>query len=351
MIRRLSEALLLSPQDLKPLHGDCAVIGVFNPGAVKLNHEIVLIARVAEKPIESRPGFVGLPRHGPSGDVEIDWVAEEELDLTDPRVVRCKADNTIRLTSISHLRVFRSGADHSSDWVPGPTLLPQSPLEEYGIEDPRITKIDGTFWITYVAVSRHGAATALASTDDFVTFKRHGIIFYSENKDVVLFPHKVQGQFVSLHRPTPSTHFSRPQIWLSRSPDLLHWGQHTCLHCGRDEWESDRVGAGTPPIALNEGWLEIYHGSRRATRVGEIGTYSAGALLLDRDEPSRILRRSHEPIMQPTAEFERAGFVANVVFPTALVELDETLRVYYGASDTFVGAVEFSRKELLAALH
>ncbi|MEQ8667686.1 MAG: glycoside hydrolase family 130 protein [Pirellulales bacterium] len=350
MIRRLSEDLLLSPEDLKPLHSDFTVIGVFNPGAVKFNHDIVLIARVAEKPNENRPGFVGLPKYGPSGDVEVDWVPKEQLDLTDPRVARRKADSIIRLTSISHLRVFRSRADHSTDWIPGSTLLPESPQEEYGIEDPRITKIDETFWITYVAVSRHGAATSLASTSDFVTFKRHGVIFYPENKDVVLFPRKLQDQYVSLHRPTPSTHFSRPQIWLARSPDLLHWGQHECLHCGSAEWESDRVGAGTPPVEVKDGWLEIYHGSRRAARGGEIGTYAAGALLLDRDEPTRILRRSYEPIMQPTAEFERSGFIANVVFPTAIVELDETLRVYYGASDTFVGAVDFSRKELLATL-
>ena len=106
-----------------------------------------------------------------------------------------------------------------------------------------------------------------------------------------------------------------------------------------------------PPIAVQEGWLEIYHGSRRAARAGEVGAYSAGALLLDRDNPARILRRSHEPIMQPTADFERSGFVSNVVFPTALIDRGETLHVYYGAADTFTGMVEFSRKELLAALH
>jgi predicted GH43/DUF377 family glycosyl hydrolase len=97
--------------------------------------------------------------------------------------------------------------------------------------------------------------------------------------------------------------------------------------------------------------LEIYHGSRRAACVGEVGAYSAGALLLDRNNPARIVRRSREPIMQPKADFERSGFVANVVFPTALVERGDMLQMYYGASDTFVGRVEFSREELLAALH
>jgi predicted GH43/DUF377 family glycosyl hydrolase len=327
------------------------VIGVFNPGVVKINNEIVLLARIAEKPLECRPGVVGLPRRGRDGAVVVDWAPCEELEQTDPRVVRSIADGLLRLTSISHLRVFRSRDGGVADWTPGPALTPASTMEEFGLEDPRITRIDETYWITYVAVSRYGAATALASTNDWVTFQRHGVIFCPENKDVVIFPDTVQGQYVSLHRPNPSMHFSRPQIWLAHSPNLLHWGQHECLLVGSAEWESDRVGAGTPPIALDEGWLAIYHGSRRATRSGDIGAYSAGALLLDRNNPSRILRRSHEPIMQPAADYERNGLVANVVFPTALIENGDLLQVYYGASDTFVGMVELSRKELLAALH
>jgi predicted GH43/DUF377 family glycosyl hydrolase len=228
--------------------------------------------------------------------------------------------------------------------------MPELPFEEYGIEDPRITEIEGKYWITYVAVSRHGTATALASTDDFQTFDRHGLIFCPENKDVVLFPHKVRGQYVSLHRPNPNAHFGCPQIWLARSPDLLHWGQHECLYSGCDDWENDRVGAGAPPLAVDEGWLEIYHGSRCSTCANEVGVYSAGALLLDRDDPTRILKRSCGPIMQPTAEFEETGFVPNVVFPTALIECEDLLQLYYGAADACVGVVEFSRSELLESL-
>ncbi len=323
MIRRLSERLLLRPEHLKPLHENYSVIGVFNPGAVQVGHDILLMARVAEKPLEKRSGFVGLPRYERDGRIQVDWLPEEELDQADPRVVRTKQDNLLRLTSISHLRVFRSLSGQLQDWVPGPVLLPASSFEEYGIEDPRITEIDGKYWITYVAVSRHGVATALASTKDWETFERHGIIFYPENKDVVLFPQQVNGEYFALHRPNPNSHFSRPEIWLARSPDLLHWGQHECLYRGDADWESDRIGAGCPPIAIQEGWLEIYHGSRRATGAGEVGAYSAGALLLDRENPARILRRSYEPILKPTADFEKSGFVHNVVFPTALIDQGE----------------------------
>ena len=351
MIKRISASLVLSPHDLKPLRDDFTVIGVFNPGAVRVNDEIVLLARVAEKPRDHRTGFMGLPRWEPNGRVVVDWAAEDELERADPRVVRRKSDNLLRLTSVSHLRIFRSPDPGSMEWIPGPVLLPASTMEEFGIEDPRIVEIDETYWITYVAVSRHGAATALASTHDFVTFERHGVVFYPENKDVVLFPQKVNGEYFALHRPNPNSHFGPPEIWVARSQNLLHWGQHECLLRGSAEWENDRVGAGTQPVLLDEGWLEIYHGSRRAKRAGEVGAYSAGALLLDRDDPTRILRRSQEPIMQPTADFERSGFVDNVVFPTAMLKQGDTLSVYYGAADTYTGVVEFSQRELLAALH
>lgn len=214
MIRRISENLLLRPEDLKPLRDDFTVIGVFNPGAVKINGEVVMLVRVAERPLERRPGFVGLPRCEGEGDFVVDWEAAEGLDQGDPRVVRRKSDNLLRLTSISHLRVFRARDGDSMAWTPGPTLLPISPMEEFGIEDPRITEIEGIYWITYVAVSRRGAATALASTPDLATFQRHGVIFCPENKDVVLFPFQIEDQYLSLHRPNPHAHFSRPRVWL-----------------------------------------------------------------------------------------------------------------------------------------
>ncbi|WP_252852477.1 glycoside hydrolase family 130 protein [Aeoliella straminimaris] len=340
----------MKPEDVQPSTANFKVIGVFNPGAVRLGNEIVLLARVSEQPSEHRPDVTGLPRLGSDGAVVVDWLANDNLDRSDSRVVRRKDDGLQRLTSISHLRVFRSHDGKPEHFTVGPKFLPQSSYEEYGVEDPRITRLDGKYWITYVAVSRFGAATALASTVDFVTFERHGLIFYPDNKDVVLFPHKVQGKYVSLHRPSPSSRFSRPQIWLAYSADLMHWGNHEPIYAGSEGWESDRVGAGAPPIAIDEGWLEIYHGSRQATRAGEVGAYSAGALLLDRNDPTCLLRRSRGVIMQPSADFEKQGFVPSVVFPTALIDAGDLLHLYYGAADTCVGVVQFSRHELLEAL-
>ncbi|WP_231934572.1 glycoside hydrolase family 130 protein [Botrimarina colliarenosi] len=282
--------------------------------------------------------------------MSVDWTPEVELDLRDKRVVRRKADGIARLTSLSHLRVFRR-REGGSGWTPGPALLPETSAEEYGIEDPRITTIDGLHWITYVAVSRHGAATALASTTDFVAFERHGVIFPPENKDVVLFPRMIEGMHVALHRPTTRTDFCRPEIWLARSPDLLHWGQHQPILCGLNPWESERVGAGPPPIQVDEGWLVIYHGCGPSQGSEEVGAYCAGAALLDLNDPTRIVSRSVQPTMRPAVEFERNGFVPNVVFPTGLIDHGARLSVYYGAADTAVGLADLSRDELLSSLN
>jgi predicted GH43/DUF377 family glycosyl hydrolase len=349
-LKRLYERLLLQPGDIQPSRDDFEVVGVFNPGAVKIGGEVVLLVRIAERPREARPGQTALPRWNKDGELTIDWVSNELIEPVDPRVVRRKADGLVRLTFTSHLRVVRCGDGRSVSEITDNRFLPASELEEYGVEDPRITPLYGRFYFTYVAVSRHGAATALASTADFRDFSRQGTIFCCENKDVVLFPEWIGGAHVALHRPNPATPFCRPEMWIAWSQDIIHWGHHGVLHGGGAEWETGRVGAGTPPIRTPVGWLEIYHGSQHTTIPGMVGKYSTGAMLLDLENPSRILRRTPESIFEPTADFERNGFVPNVVFPTGIVENGETLLVYYGAADTCTAVVEFSRTELMAAL-
>jgi predicted GH43/DUF377 family glycosyl hydrolase len=350
LLKRHFERLLLSPTDLEPSHDDFEVVGVFNPGAIVAGEEVVLLVRVAERPRERRPGFTASPRWSPGAGLAIDWLPDDAIEVLDPRVVRRKADGLVRLTFISHLRVVRCGDGRSVEEVTGIRFLPESELEEFGVEDPRLAAVGDRYYFTYVAVSRHGAATALASTTDFRRFERHGIIFCPENKDVVLFPRKIGGEYVALHRPNAATPFCRPEMWVARSPDLIHWGRHECLHGGDAEWETGRVGAGTPPVRVDSGWLEIYHGNRRPTRPGEVGMYSTGVLLLDRDNPARILRRTAASIFEPTAEFERRGFVPDVVFPTGIVETGRSYLVYYGAADSCTAVVEFSKDDVLTAL-
>jgi predicted GH43/DUF377 family glycosyl hydrolase len=349
LLHRHFQRLLLQPSDLKPLRDDFEVVGVFNPGAIVAAGEVVLLVRVAERPREHRPGMTALPRWSPGEGLAIDWLSDDAVELVDPRVVKRKSDGLVRLTFISHLRVVRCGAGRSVEEVTGIHFLPDSHLEEYGVEDPRITAIDDRYFFTYVAVSRHGAATALASTRDFRRFDRHGIIFCPENKDVVLFPERIDGQYRALHRPNAATPFCRPEIWVARSPDLIHWGHHECLHFGGSDWETGRVGAGAPPLRLADGWLEIYHGNRRPTRPGEVGMYSTGGLLLDSNDPAKIRGRTLTSIFEPRADFERRGFVPDVVFVTGIVPAGDSILVYYGAADSCTAVVEFDRSELQKA--
>lgn len=358
--------LLLRPQDVPPSQPDLQVMGVFNPGAVRWQGEVVLLVRVAERPSKDSSGRLALPRWQ-AGRVVTDLCPERDADWIEPGIICSRADGLLRLTFTSHLQVVYCGDGRSVRRL-GAKFFPEGEHEEYGMEDPRLTIIGDRCFFTYVAVSRHGISTALASTTDFVTFHRHGVVFAPENKDVALFPEKIGGQYVALHRPVNAMPFARPQMWLARSADLSSWGSHEFLYGGSQAWESGRVGAGPSPIRTEQGWLVIYHGSRRRVAPGQAavapvtplsarqaatgqrGAYYGAALLLDLHNPHRILRRSKQPILEPRAEFERHGFVPNVVFPTGIVECGETLLIYSGAADENTSVVELSTKEILNGL-
>jgi beta-1,2-mannobiose phosphorylase / 1,2-beta-oligomannan phosphorylase len=350
MLPRLFNRCLLTPRDVTPSRPDLEVIGVFNPGAIACQQGVMLLVRVAERPREQRKGYTGLPRwDSDSGELAIDWVHNDRLIQADPRVVQCKETGLLRLTSISHLYAVLSRTGRSVDSLTGIRLQPCEPYEEFGLEDPRIVRLENNFYITYVAVSRDGAATALISMHDLCSFSRHGIIFCPENKDVVLFPDMIGGQYVALHRPNPATGFSQPQMWMACSPDLFHWGGHRRFLSGSGAWEQGRVGAGAPPVKTESGWIEIYHGNNRKPGDAEVGTYSAGLLLLDRAAPWRVLASSG-PIFGPETDFECAGFVPNIVFPTGVIDQGDTILVYYGAADCCVAVVEFSMQEIFDSL-
>ncbi len=350
MIRRSFNACLCRPGDLQPSHADLEIVGAFNPGAVAFGDEVILLVRVAERPRERREGYTALPRWQTGIGIAVDWIADHEIDRPDARVVQCKSDGLVRLTSVSHLRVLRSGDGRSISADDGVLFEPQGEFEEFGVEDPRITLIGDEYWLTYVAVSRHGAATALASTTDFQTFVRHGVIFPIENKDVVLFPEQIGGEYLALHRPVGGTRLTQPEIWLAASTDRVHWGQHKVVHGSTCDWSASRVGAGPPPIRLPEGWLAIYHGSTRPSGGG-VGTYSAAALLLDLDEPCRVIGQTSGPILAPETDFELHGFVPNVVFPTGIVDREGTVLLYYGAADMVCAVVALPKAAILAAMH
>jgi beta-1,2-mannobiose phosphorylase / 1,2-beta-oligomannan phosphorylase len=349
MLRRLFNACLIRPSDLRPSRPDLEVIGTFNPGAIATENGVVILVRVVERPVEKRMGYTALPRwDAASRGIVVDWENDNELAPLDIRVVQRRRDGLVRLTFVSHLRVVYSRDGRSIDSVEGARFEPQNEYEEFGVEDPRIVKVGDTYYITYVAVSSHGAATALASTRDFKSFQRHGIIFYPENKDIVMFPKKLGRDFYAFHRPNTATRFCKPEMWLAASPDLIHWGRHEFFYGGNSAWSTGRIGAGAPPFETPQGWLEIYHGNSRREEEVNIGTYSGGVLLLDLDNPRRVLGASGA-VFVPEMEYEREGFVPNVVFPTGVVSQDDTVLVYYGAADTCSAVTEFAARDLVNA--
>lgn len=218
-----------------------------------------------------------------------------------------------------------------------PALLPAkegifAKYEALGLEDPRATFIDGTYYIMYTAYSSNGARIALARTDDFESFERIALISEPGNKDGVLFPEKINGEYVRLDRPIGGNIGS---IWISYSKDLHTWGKSRPLISPRaGYWDSFRIGASCPPIKTPFGWLEIYHGVKM-TSAGPI--YRAGALLMDIKDPSRVLGRCNVPLISPREDYERIGDIGNVVFACgAICEPNGEVKLYYGAADTCI---------------
>jgi len=335
---------------VQPSRPDLEVVGVFNPGVIRHENDVLLLLRVAEAPLRHAAGEVAAPTFdASSGRLEVHrWAGDTPgLDVSDPRTV--VLDGRTWLTSISHLRIARSADGIHFDVEPAPALSAATELESFGIEDPRITLLDGTYWINYTAVSPHGIATALASTRDFRTFERHGIIFPPPNRDVTIFPERIGGRHAALHRPMPEG-LGEPAIWIGWSSDLMDWGGHLPVAgARRDGWDDLKVGGGAIPfrvrVGAQEGWLAIYHGVSRSPLE-----YSLGALLLDARDPGRVLARSRDPILKPEAPYEREGFFGGVVFTCGVLAEGDTIRVYYGAADGVTAVADLSLADILGGL-
>ncbi len=247
----------------------------------------------------------------------------------------------------SHLDTGRSiiGAAFSDDGFnfkarPGPFMVPAkeppfSEYEEYGVEDPRITLLEGTFYITYSAYSRHGVRTGLAKTSDFESIERVAFITQADYRNTVLFPEKIDGRYARLDR--PHSDISPWSIWISYSKDLIHWGDSKLVMKPVPyHWDESKIGPGAPPILTRKGWLNIYHGVF-PTMDGNV--YRLGVALHKLDDPSVILGVGDRWILQPEDQWELVGYVHNVVFTCGAVpEDDGTLKLYWGAADKVVCA-------------
>jgi len=337
---------IIEPKDVKPSRKDYEVIGVFNAGVARLKDEVILLLRVAERPINTNPNVILATVYDVIKDdllIKKFPKNEPENDFSDPRFINTPAQKY--LTSISHLRLARSKDGIKFEIEESPAIGPANDYETFGIEDPHITFIDGTYYISYVAVSPLGVTTHLASTKDFNAFERHGIIFCPDNKDVVIFPERIDGKYYALHRPS-STEFKSHEIWTAESPDLKCWGNHRCLMgLRRSYWDDTKTGAGAVPFKIEGGWLEIYHGANRNN------SYCLGAMLLDARQPWMVLAKTDKPILEAQTDYEQNGFFGNVVFTCGLLYENDNLRIYYGAADSCICYAEMTLEDVLASLH
>ncbi|MBN1797468.1 MAG: glycoside hydrolase family 130 protein [Spirochaetales bacterium] len=347
MLKRHPANPLLTPRDVKPSRGGYVVRGVFNPGAALFNDTIILLARVAEG-CEPKAGYISVPYYkfnAGQGTAEILEKPQNDpdLQLKDSRGVVYKS--TDYLSTISHVRLAQSRDGIHFKMPDKPFLFPCDASECYGIEDARVSMIDGKYYITYTAVSGDGWAAALALTEDFKTVHRKGIIFPPLTKNVVLFPEKIHKKYYALARPH-NIGFGRPSIWISESPDLLHWGNHKCLLRPRNiSFEKEKIGPGPPPIKTDRGWLVIYHAK------GQDQAYSLFLALLDLNNPTHVLKRSKTPVLYPKLPYEQRGFVPNVVFSNGLVvKPDGGIMLYYGCCDDGIALVQTNIPELLSIL-
>lgn len=256
----------------------------------------------------------------------------------------------------SHLRTGRSiiglarskdGFKFTADREPFLTPAKDSPFaeyEEFGVEDPRMTKIDDGYLITYSAYSRNGVRIALARTTDFVSLERVSLITQADYRNTVIFPEKFSGLYARLDR--PHSEISPWSIWITYSPDLVFWGESQLVMKPEPyHWDEMKIGPGAPPIKTAEGWLSIYHGVFE-TMDGSV--YRLGVALHDLHDPAKIVGVGDSWILQPEAPWEVTGYVHNVVFTCGAVpEPDGTVKIYWGGADTVMCVGEANLDDLV----
>lgn len=279
---------------------------VFNPGVTLFQNKVLLLARA-----EDRRGFSHLTKAVSDNGI-VNWMIDTQPTF--------EAD-------------------------------PQNyPEETWGIEDPRITRLEelNKWAITYTAYSSAGPMVSLALTEDFKEFERMGPILPPEDKDASLFPRRIDGKWILIHRPMAASRKPGTHIWASSSVDLKNWSDHRVLIPARIGawWDASKVGLSAQPLETPDGWLILYHGVR-LTAAGTI--YRLGLALLALENPFRILRRSDEWIFGPQENYEKEGDVGGAVFPCGWI-LDITtgkVKMYYGAADTCIALATADLSELL----
>ncbi len=263
------------------------VNSIFNPGAVKWKDKYLLVCRV-ELPTGKSSFLLAESKNG----------------------IEFKIHETILLSPEHHGENFK--------------------YAKWGIEDPRVTQVDGKFYLSYTGYSEFKPLVMLTETEDFEAFNVLGPISEPSNKDSAIFPEKINGFYWKVDRPTAE---ERNDIWISKSPDLIHWGGYRVLmQPEQGTWEANKIGNSGPPVKTKDGWLMLYHGVRG---FGISSIYRLGVVLLDLEKPWIIKGKCDEPILSPEESYERIGDVGNVVFSNGwIAEDDGQVKIYYSGADT-----------------
>ncbi len=236
-------------------------------------------------------------------------------------------------------------------WIRGLREAARS-LEIYHVYDPRLTAIDGHVYAVLAVDTNRGCRLLTAQTEDFENWSLVALDGDGDRRNGVLFPTKIRGEYLRLERPNQEQADGQPrsgsEVVLASSSDLLSWKQVSPVFQGRPHYWDELVGAGPPPIRTDQGWLLFYHGV--ATHFVGAHIYQAGAVLLDLEDPSRVLGRTRENILEPREVYEMVGQVPNVVFPSGAIVRGDEVDVYYGAADTCVAWATGSIERVLSTL-
>lgn len=345
-MKRFPQNPIICCQDVAPSRKDFRVLGVFNAGTAHFMGKTILLVRVAETPVQNSEKIAAIPVFHPEcGDILIEHLNRDapNYDFSDPRVITA-VNGQSYLTSISHIRKAESSDGIHFTIANRPLLQAFDRYTAFGVEDARVTQLDGRYAVTVSAASSAGIITRLFTTADFTSFEDLGNIFHPDNKDVVIFPEKINGLYYAFHRPC-SSQYGKPNLWVAASPDLRHWGNHRLVAEIRPgKWDGGRIGASCVPLRTKWGWLEIYHGATPDNR------YCLGAMLLDLQHPWKILARTPFPILEPEQLYEKNGFFSDVVFSCGLLEEEGVLKVYYGACDDSVCLAQIAVNDVLDLL-
>jgi predicted GH43/DUF377 family glycosyl hydrolase len=316
-MQRSSANPILTRADIPPIPPHVVdVTSVFNPGAIRLAGHYYLLLRVQTR--------------GRETVLMVAESADGERFVVRPRLVRIEGLEAVKQTI-------------------------------YHVYDPRLTRIDDSVYVVFAADTEGGCRLGIAQTRDVAYFELVSFGGDDDTRNGVLFPERIGGRYLRLERPNRARLdrgvMTGTEICLSESEDLRHWRTVGPVMAGRFHYWDELIGSGPPPVKTRAGWLHIYHGVATHFAAGNI--YQAGVVLLDLDDPRRVLARSRNNVLEPREMYELVGQVPNVVFPSGMIvekydadgfaEPDSLVRVYYGAADTVVGLATTTVAELLAA--